>query len=68
MWRFTRNNGITECFHQDGDDHQASLRFPQLRKLQASCQGIMCLTGWGFRGLPHVVGVEPEEVGCGGWI
>jgi hypothetical protein len=33
MWRFTRNNGITEGFHQNGGPTEAGLRLSQLQQL-----------------------------------
>ena len=55
MGRFTRNNGITEGFHDKWRHQPASLRLPQLRELQTQSQGVVWLTGLGFRGLPPLL-------------
>ena len=43
-WRFTRNNGIAEGFHNKMELIQpASLRLPELRKLPTPGEGVMFL-------------------------
>jgi hypothetical protein len=44
MWRFTRNNGITEGFHNKPELIKSrSLRLPQPPKLQTQGEGVMFL-------------------------
>jgi hypothetical protein len=62
MWRFTRNNGITEGFHNKRElINRQAYGSATFQKLQIARQGTMWIISM-VSGSAPVVGVEPRAV------
>lgn len=60
MWRFTKNNGITEGFHNKMEAlSKTSLRVPELRELPTTSEGKVLVISVGDVVTP-INGVEPR--------